>query len=368
MDKMTSTISTYTQAGVDTEREETALRLLFRWVGRTFDFRKETGVPLLNSRYFANVLSIGGSVGLALSTDGVGTKIVVAQMMNKYDTIGIDCVAMNVNDIICVGAEPISMLDYIAVEKIDDHLMEEIGKGLYQGAEIARITIPGGETAQVGDIIKGAVDGVGFDLVGMAVGLVPLDRIIIGQNITEGDVIIGLRSSGIHSNGLTLARRVFFSDRGVTVDKYFDELGRTIGEELLEPTHIYVPEVMEIIKSGIEVRALINITSDGFLNLRRIRKTEIGYIIDYLPEPQLIFDLIQRFGGYISDEEMYRVFNMGIGFCIIVPSNEAKSVQQIAKKHNVDAYQIGYAVADTEQKVVIEPKRLVGQGDRFYKM
>ncbi|HIE30134.1 TPA: phosphoribosylformylglycinamidine cyclo-ligase [Candidatus Poribacteria bacterium] len=368
MTKIKPTIhSTYTQAGVDTEKEEKALRLFFKWIQKSFSFRNNIGVPLLNRKYFANVIDIGGSVGLALSTDGVGTKIMIAQMMNKYDTIGIDCVAMNVNDIICVGAEPICMLDYLAVEKIDNHLMEEIAKGLYQGAKIARITIPGGETAQIREMIKGAVGSVGFDLAGLTVGLVPLNQIIIGQNITEGDVIIGFRSSGIHSNGLTLARKIFFNDAGVSIGKYFDELGRTIGEELLEPTHIYVPEIMEVIKSGVRVKALINITSDGFLNLKRVKKTKIGYIISDFPEPQPIFSLIQKFGN-VSDEEMYKVFNMGIGFCVIVPNNEIESVKQIARKHNVDAYEIGYTVADPEEKVVIEPKGLIGKGDQFYKM
>jgi phosphoribosylformylglycinamidine cyclo-ligase len=219
-------------------REEAALAGLLRWVGRTLAFGRHRSA--LDFGYFASVLDLGHGLGLALSTDGVGSKLLVAQMLDKYDTIGIDCVAMNVNDVLCVGAEPLCMLDYIAVQEADPDLLEQIGRGLYEGARQANICIPGGEIAQVREMIRGEREGRGFDLAGACVGLVPMDRILVGQAIQAGDAVIGVRSSGIHSNGLTLAREVFFKRAKVKPDTYMGELGRTIGEELLVPTRIYV--------------------------------------------------------------------------------------------------------------------------------
>ena len=353
----------YEEAGVDTAKAEVALKRLLSQVKQSFKFRKDTGSVKLDIGYYANVVDLGQGIGLAVSTDGVGTKILIAQMMDKYDTIGIDCIAMNVNDVICVGAEPISMLDYIAVCDPDPHLMEEIGKGLLKGAEIANITIPGGELAVVKDMIKGVRKNYEFDLVGTAIGRISLDKIIVGENIKENDVILGLSSSGIHSNGLSLARRIFLKTGGVR--DYFDELGKTIGEELLEPTHIYVPEIMEMIKSNLDISALIHITSDGLLNLNRV-KSDVGFVIDYLPEPPPIFSLLQKRGNVI-DEEMFRVYNMGIGFCVIISKQEAETAIEIAKRYNVDAFRMGYVVKKHPKKINIKPKRLCGQKTQFYK-
>ena len=356
----------YTNYGVDTQKEESALSHLLKWVGRTEKYRKGMGEVRLESGYFANVLDIGHNMGLAISTDGVGTKLLVAQLMDKYDTIGIDCIAMNVNDILCVGAEPISMVDYIAVQEPNARLFEEIGKGLDEGARIARINIPGGEVAQIKEMIKGVKEGYGFDIAGAAVGLVGLDKIIIGAKLKEGDVVLGLRSSGIHSNGLTLARNVLFDKNGLKVDRYFKELGRTLGEELLEPTHIYVPEIIEVLNAGIGVKSLAHITSDGLLNLLRVEKKDISFVIDYLPEPQPIFSMLQKLGN-INDEEMFQVFNMGIGFCIVVETKDAERCEKIFNKHSVQSYRLGYTVKSKEQEVFLKPKNLVGRGNRFYK-
>src|SRR5881296_2465107 len=225
--------STYKDAGVDTEGQDLAMHYLRQRVELTFELRpNEVRLPI---GYFANVIDLGGGVGLAVSTDGVGTKILIAQMMDKYDTIGIDCVAMNVNDVLAVGATPVALLDYIAVELPHDDLMTQLVRGLYKGAELANVTIPGGEIAQVREMIRGVREGYAFDLVGTAIGTIDLSRILTGRDTKEGDIIVGLRSTGVHSNGLTLARRVFFRDHHWSVDKYLSELGRTIGEELLEP-------------------------------------------------------------------------------------------------------------------------------------
>ncbi|MBI3991022.1 MAG: phosphoribosylformylglycinamidine cyclo-ligase [Candidatus Omnitrophica bacterium] len=352
----------YTKAGVNTFKEEKAMKYLLHWTLKTSAFRKGMGSVRLESGYFATILNFNG-IGLAFTTDGVGSKILIAQMMNKYDTVGIDCVAMNVNDLLCVGAEPISMLDYIALEDPKPGLLDEIGKGLYAGAKLSRINIPGGETAQLKDMLKGKRKGYDFDLAGAAIGVVSLDKILIGQDINPGDRVIGLASSGVHSNGLTLARNVLL--RQFSLKKYFPELGRKLGEELLEPTRIYVPQIMEMLKKGIKIKALSHITSDGFLNLARV-KAKVGYVLDNLPKPHPVFNIIQH-AGRVSDEEMFQTFNMGIGFCIVVPGSEVEKAFQVCKKYHTRAYDIGYAVKDPQKKVMIPEKSLAGIGSRFLK-
>jgi phosphoribosylformylglycinamidine cyclo-ligase len=356
----------YSAAGVDTDREEIALTGLHKWLDRTLHFRNgRIGAPAKGIGLFANILDIGNGLGLAISTDGVGTKILVARMMEKYDTVGIDCIAMNVNDILCVGAEPIALVDYLAVAEANPELIEFISKGLHDGAEIADISIPGGEIAQIPDILADGLPGIAFDLAGTAVGHIQIEKIISGHEIVNHDLIVGLRSSGIHSNGLTLAREVLFKRHRLNVNTFFSELGRTIGEELLEPTTIYVKPIMEMLDAGAHIKALIHITSGGFLNLTRA-EAQVGYIIDDLPEPHPIFSVLQSYGN-ISDEEMFRVYNMGIGFCVIVSKQDVDKVKEIAKKHDIQSYTIGHIEEKPEQNVFIKPKALIGKGTRFFK-
>ncbi len=353
---------TYQKSGVDTEQQDQAMVLLREWVERSFALRPNSvKLPL---GYFANVVEIGKGIGLALSTDGVGTKILIAQMMNKYDTIGIDCVAMNVNDVLCVGAEPVALLDYIAVQAPHRDLLGPLAKGLYRGAELAKITIPGGEIAQVREMIQGAREDYAFDLVATCVGTVPIDRILTGQNIRAGDVIVGLRSSGIHSNGHTLARRIFFENLGWSIDRYVSELGCTIGEELLKPTQIYVREVLAMLNADVRIKALAHITSTGFLNLSRA-EAPVGYVLDSLPEPQPIFRLIQELGG-VGDDEMFFTYNMGIGFCVVVAPEHVKSTQKIAFDHGVESHVIGFTKQDSAKRVTIPTHRLVGREGKFH--
>lgn len=355
---------TYSKAGVNSEKEESSIRGLIEYVKMTWAFPR-TGKVKLDIGFFANVIDIGNNIGLAVSADGVGTKILIAQMMDKYDTIGIDCVAMNVNDILCVGARPICMLDYLAVQEPSPRLLSEIGKGLYEGARLSGISIPGGELAQVRDMLKGVRDGHAFDLVGTAIGIVPVDKVIAGADLKDGDIIIGIRSNGIHSNGLTLARKVLFEKAGLKVTDYIDDLGSTIGEELLRPTHIYVKEILEIIDSGINVKSLSHITGDGLLNLPRTI-ADVSYDIESLPDPHPIFNLIQRLGN-ISDEEMFSVYNMGIGFCIVVPPSDVNRTMSILKQNGREAFEIGHVVNDGKRQVLIRQKSLVGKGKRFSK-
>ncbi len=353
---MTATDPAYKAAGVDIAAVDRGLRKIIDRIKQTWPAAGGIGAVQLDIGYFANVIDIGG-VGLAICTDGVGSKSIVAQMMNKYDTIGIDCVAMNVNDVICVGARPISMVDYIAVETADAEMLGAIAVGLAEGAKQARVSISGGEISPLKDSVRG------FDLVGMAVGLVPLDRIITGRDLVPGDVVIGIESSGIHSNGLTLARHIFFAKARLGIDHVFPELGIPLGEELLRPTLIYVPEVLDIIESVPTVKALVNITGDGLLNLPRVA-ARVGFAIDNLPPAPPIFRLIEKHGG-IARAEMFEVYNMGVGFCVLAAEQDAAAILAILERHGRRAQVIGHVVNDDSEGVCLPRERLVGHGKQF---
>ena len=351
--------SLYKTAGVDTAATQSGLHKIIERVKATWPPSGELGAVQLDIGYFANVIDVGG-IGLAISTDGVGSKSVIAQMMRRYDTIGIDCVAMNVNDLLCVGARPISLVDYIAVEDSDADMLGGIAIGLSAGAKQAGVSISGGEISPLKDVMRG------FDLVGTAIGIVPLDRIITGRDLVAGDIIIGLESSGIHSNGLTLARHVFFKQRKLSIDHVFPELGISLGEELLRPTLIYVPEILEIISKIPAVKALINITGDGLLNLPRV-DAKVGFTIDELPPAPPIFQLIQRHGG-VSEAEMYQVYNMGIGFCVIVTEADRDAALSILQRHRRRAQVIGRIIEDGSKGVYLPHQKLVGHGKDFHSL
>lgn len=357
---------TYTEAGVNTHSEVAAVRLMSQCLLKTFDFRPSNR-PRLGMDYFANVIPVTSDLGIALSTDGVGTKVLIAQKMGRYDTIGIDCVATNVNDVLSVGAEPVALLDYIAIEQVPDaEIFRQLGEGLAAGAKLAGISIPGGETAQLGDIIRGEPGGYAMDLVGTCIGTVPLDRIVTGRTLDSGDIILGLQSSGVHSNGLTLARRVCFEKLGLAMDSYVADFGRSVGEELLEPTRIYAKEVVALLHAGLVPRALVNITSDGFLNLTRVYR-DVSFVIDSLPVPHAIFDFIHNAGG-VSIEEMYHVYNMGIGFCVVVSPDDCSKALQILSTVGTDVYRIGHVVADGRRQVEVRPAHLVGSDGAFHRV
>jgi len=353
---MKSRDSLYKTAGVDAAATQSGLHKIIERIKATWPPSGEVGAVKLDIGYFANVIDIGG-IGLAISTDGVGSKSIIAQMMRRYDTIGIDCVAMNVNDVLCVGARPISMVDYIGVEESDADMLGAIAIGLAAGAKAAGVSISGGEISPLKDVMRG------FDLVGTAVGIVPLDRIITGRDLVPGDVVIGLESSGIHSNGLTLARYVFFKQGKLSVDHVFPELGVSLGEELLRPTLIYVPEILDIIHSVPTVKALINITGDGLLNLPRV-EAKVGFMIDDLPPMPPIFRLIQSQGG-VGSAEMFQVYNMGIGFCVLVPKNDVASTMSIRLRHGRAARVIGRIIEDDRKGVYLPHQRLEGHGKQF---
>jgi phosphoribosylformylglycinamidine cyclo-ligase len=324
---------------VDTGRAGEAVSALVS-VLRTIDPGRESHA-VLGSGHYANVLRIDERTGIALSTDGVGSKVIVAEQLGHFDTVGIDCIAMNVNDVICVGAEPIAVLDYLAVEQADPGILRQIAEGLKAGAEQAGVEIPGGELAQLPELIRGHPSPYGFDLVGACFGMVALDSIVTGSRIEPGDVVIGLPSSGVHSNGLTLARRAL-----PDLDETPPELGsRSVGQTLLEPTVIYVRAVMDLLRSPeVDVRGLAHITSGGLGNLLRL-EAEVGYLIDS-PLPKLpIFDLIAERSG-ATTEELHEVFNMGCGFCCVVPEADAEAALEILAASHPGAAVIGRATGD----------------------
>jgi phosphoribosylformylglycinamidine cyclo-ligase len=344
----------YVRAGVDQALSGRAVSALVEVLAGIATGRDSRAA--LGSGHYANVLRLDDSRGLALSCDSVGTKVVLCEQLDRYDTIGIDLIAMNANDVICVGADPVALLDYIAVEEANPDVLRQIALGLREGAERAALEIPGGELAVLPDLLRGHPSPRGFDLVGFCVGLVDLDAIVTGAAVQPGDALVGLPSSGIHSNGLSLARRVL-------ADLDEDVGGTTVGDLLLEPTAIYVRAVRELLRCDVEVRGLAHITGDGFLNLLRL-EAGVGYRVDApLPVPP-VFELIAERGG-VEPAELYEVFNMGCGFCCVVPAADADAAVELLSRRHPGTAVIGRTT--TASGVVELPRvRLVGRRGRGF--
>jgi phosphoribosylformylglycinamidine cyclo-ligase len=328
----------YAEAGVDIHQIGAAHKILAKKLETTFRTRRgKFGEPVFPIGHYAGIIDIGNGQVLSLHTDSVGTKVIIARLMRKYDTIGIDCIAMCANDLISTGAEPVAFLDYLAVSKPNPSITAEIAEGLVEGARQAGMAIVGGETAVVPDLLSTGPGG-GIDLVGMAVGVCSKDKLVLGNKIQSGDAIVGVTSSGIHSNGLTLARKVLLKRHSVREKP--PELGRSIGEELLEPTRIYVKPTMEALKKT-QIHGLAHITGSGFAKLNRIvSQARLGATLDNFPPTPGIFRLIQK-EARIDELEMYRTFNMGIGLVVICPSRSAGTVIRIFKKHSQEALELG---------------------------
>jgi len=261
---------------------------------------------------------------------------------------------MTVNDLVCVGAEPVALVDYLAVERADPAALEQIAIGLKRGAELAGVEIPGGELAQLPELIRGHPSPLGFDLVGACFGIVELDAVVTGARVKPGDAVIGLPSSGVHSNGLTLARRALpdLAERPAELG------GASAGETLLEPTAIYVGAVGELLGSGVDVRGLAHITSGGMLNLLRL-EASVGYEIDR-PLPRLaIFDLIAG-RSRASEAELLEVFNMGCGFCCVVPADQTDAAVELLDSHHGGTAVIGRV---TDEAGVVRLPGLVGRAE-----
>src|SRR5437016_726212 len=342
---------TYAKAGVDARHIHETHELLARRLESTFATRKgKVGWPIFPIGHYAGLVDLGQGKVLSLHTDSVGTKVLIAQMMGKYDTIGIDCVAMCANDLICTGTEPISFLDYIAMSRPNRAIVEEVAIGLVKGAKEAGIAIVGGETAIVPELLS--EDG-GFDLVGFATGFCRKRDLILGDRVREGDVLVGVTSSGIHSNGLSLARKLLLNK--YKLNERPPGLGRSLGRELLEPTRIYVKAVQEIIEKVV-VHGLAHITGGGaFLKLERvIGQAGLGAELDELPTPPEIFQLIKR-AGRVQDTEMYRTFNMGVGLVVICPETQSERVIRAFHKRRQDATRIGRVEREPGIRIKGEP-------------
>jgi len=323
----------YAAAGVDTDKADEGVGALVS-VLRTVELdRPSRTVPLPG--HYASVLRVTDDLGIAIGTDGVGSKLVIAEQADRLETVGIDCVAMNVNDVVCVGAEPIALVDYLAVEEVDPERLARIGVGLKLGAQAANCEVPGGELAVVPELIRGHPSPHGFDLCATCIGTVRLDAIVTGAAMRPGDALIGLPSSGLHSNGFTLARRALAS---LDLNDRPPELGgASIADALLEPTVIYVRAVLALLRSGIPVHGLSHITGGGLLNLLRLGG---GYAIEE-PLPVLpVFDLVARLGE-VEAAEMWEVFNMGCGMVCVVPEEHGDEAARLLAGHHEGARRIG---------------------------
>lgn len=335
-------VLTYKASGVDVQKIKKTQASIGKIISSTHKLQKvKSGFG-----HYAGLVEIGGGKLLATHTDGVGTKVLIANMLRKYDTIGIDCVAMNVNDIICVGAKPISFVDYIAANQNNEFVFTEIAKGLAAGAKKSGVPIVGGEIAIMPDLF--AEKKFSFDLAGMVVGLVQKNKMILGNKIKLGDKIIGINSNGIHSNGYSLARKVLLKKYSIR-----DKIGGIgkLGDVLLTPTEIYVKPVLEII-SRCQIHGLANITGGSFTKLLRLKKT--GFVLDSMPEPPKIMQLIEDLG--VKEDEMYKTFNMGIGFCVIAPKQETRRIITICKKYKLKSQEIGF-ISD-RKGVYVNSKKL----------
>jgi phosphoribosylformylglycinamidine cyclo-ligase len=388
--------SAYAQAGVDEEREQNAFSRVMRpWLART-QVRSPmvTSITGLSSGYFSTIMHLPPGPPLAVTTDGVGTKILLAREANRWEPVGVDCVANNVNDLICVGAVPLALLDYVATDRIDEGVLDEVARGLFLGAELAGIAIPGGEIAQIGAMLADATGGGPMlDLVGTAIGALPpleapqgaptqapLRELspgagkmlgsqpayrtpVDGSAVRPSDVIIGLPSSGLHSNGYSLARHALFAQGGMSLTDVVPGTGRRLADALLQPTRVYVKAAEALWAAGITPHGMAHISGGGLLNITRLA-ADVSYELDALPVPQEIFALIAE-KGQIDPATMYATFNMGIGFCIVVSKSDQQAALDALKGAGEDPIRIGWVTARPGRSVSIPAAGLYGKGDAF---
>jgi len=345
---------TYAKAGVDRNlraESKKALALL----KQTYKFSGEGEVVNLP---YGNIFPLSKDLYLDLVIEGVGTKVLVAQLANKYDTIGIDAIALAVNDLIRSGAKPLAIADNIHAQVSDPTLVKEWMKGIVIGATEAECVVPSGEIGDVPEIVRSLVEGKGFDMVVATVGTLLRKDIIFGNNIKPGDAVIGLRSSGIHSNGITLARKVLFKHWGGKYEPFDvpDGFDREIVYEVLEPMTIYVKPLLNLVRNC-KVKGAVHITGDAYLKFNRLMAFNkgIGFEFDNF-KPQPIFKLIQdtarQLGGEITDEEMFKTFNMGWGFAVVVDNAIKNEAIEILQRSGAKADQIGKVT--NSKKIVVE--------------
>ncbi len=337
----------YKEAGVDIDAANQSVEMIKKWVGKTRrpevmdDIGSFGGLFALNTKYKEPVLVSG--------TDGVGTKLKIAHMMGIHDKVGIDLVAMCVNDILAHGAEPLFFLDYIAVGKLNPDTVEMLVKGVSEGCIQAGCALIGGETAEMPGFYKEDE----YDLAGFTVGVVEKSAIINGDSVQDGDVLIGLPSSGVHSNGYSLVRKVLLEQAGMSLEEYVPALGKTLGEELLTPTRIYVKTVLDLLEN-VEVQGMAHITGGGITeNLQRVIPGGMGAEVDGSQiEVPAIFKLIQELGN-VSREEMFRTFNMGIGYILVLRPHHLDKALNYLRAKGEKCIVLG-RISAKESKVVVK--------------
>ncbi len=346
MDKISKITDRYSEAGVSIDSANRLVDLIKPYINKTFKPGVISDIGGYSGLFSLRNLDDIEEPVLVASSDGVGTKLKIAFMMDKHDTVGIDLVAMCVNDIIVQGAIPLFMLDYLAMGRLDVDKAAQIIKGICKGCEEANCSLIGGETAEMPSMYK---DGE-YDLAGFVVGIVDNKKIIDGSDISVGNQLIGIRSSGLHSNGYSLVRKIFFDELNIRVEDYIPEFGRTLGEELLEPTKIYV-KLIERIKRDFHIYGIVHITGGGFLeNIPRILPKRCKAVIKKSAwEPHPIFRFVQEMGK-ISEIEMMRVFNNGIGMILVVNKNEVEEIIGRVKGMGEDAYHIGWIETREEEE------------------
>ena len=333
----------YKQAGVDIEAADQAVDRIKPWVEKTRRPEVLAGIGgfggffALDTERFRHPVLVSG-------TDGVGTKLCISQMTGIHDTVGIDLVAMCVNDILVHGAEPLFFLDYLAVGKLIPEVVEELVQGVARGCMEAGCSLIGGETAEM----PGFYGEEEYDMAGFAVGAVEREQLIDGTGVREGQVLVGLPSSGLHSNGYSLARKVLLEQNGLKLEQEIEELGKTLGEELLTPTRIYVKSILELIEQ-VDVRGMAHITGGGITeNLKRILPPGLGAVIEKKCLPEMpVFELIRRLGR-VDEDEMFRTFNMGIGFIMVLDKAEADHCIALLKSQKEEPIILGKVSAGQE--------------------
>jgi phosphoribosylformylglycinamidine cyclo-ligase len=361
MKKESSRDFTYAISGVDRELRSESKKAL-KILKKTYVFSRYGKIVQLP---YGNVFPLGENRYLDLSIEGVGTKVLVAQLAEKYDTIGIDGVAMAVNDVIRSGARPLAITDNIHAQVSDPALVAEWLKGIADGAAESECIVASGEIGDMAELINGLVEGKGFDMVVAAIGEVSKEKVISGKNIEAGDVIIGLRSSGIHSNGISLARKLLFKQWGGRFEPHEvpDGLDREIVYEVLEPTKIYVKSLLRVAEE-VTLKAAVHITGDAYLKFDRLARFSegIGFEFDRF-SPQPIFMVMQKaaseLGGRLTDEEMFKTFNMGWGFALIVSEAERDRALDVLEKMGAQAEQIGHVTEHEGIRIHYRNKRIV---------
>jgi phosphoribosylformylglycinamidine cyclo-ligase len=340
---------TYKDAGVDVEGGNRFVKKIAPFVRSTFTKDVLTDIGGFGSLYAANFQGMDEPV-LVSGTDGVGTKLKIAQMMNKHDTIGIDAVAMCVNDIVTNGAKPLFFLDYISCGKLREDVLVDVVKGIAEGCLQSGCSLVGGETAEH----PGVMDADDYDIAGFSVGVVDKKKIINGESISSGDIIIGLPSSGIHSNGYSLVRKLMFDVKKYTAATKLNDLTEDLGHTLLTPTKIYVKALHSALNAGVPVKGLVHITGGGFYeNIPRILPDDTAVKIskNSYPVPP-IFKVMER-EGEISEKEMFTTFNMGIGMMVFIAKESADEAMKQLKTDGITPYIIGEVAKYDKAKVII---------------